>query len=284
MHELAKISMRGPTQAILLASISMLVPMMFWFSAAVVALVTLRKGFNQGAVVFFWTVLPAMVWLLSVQDPGALIVLALSFLMANVLRVTSSWQVTLVSGSLVSLILGWISPYIMPDLIELLMSLSDEVFKELAKQSDQEYNGEMQEGFQSLMIAGFASSFYGIAIGSVCLARSWQARLFNQGRWQEEFYQIRIQPRLLFMVLSLIVITSILGLNVAVVIFTAIILLMFSGIALVHGLIAKKKMTIQWLIGFYVSIFVLFPTVLMLVAAAAVIDSFIDFRSRISEP
>jgi hypothetical protein len=62
MHELAKISMRGPTQAILLASISMLVPMMFWFSAAVVALVTLRKGFNQGAVVFFWTVLPAMVW------------------------------------------------------------------------------------------------------------------------------------------------------------------------------------------------------------------------------
>ncbi|MFT6906872.1 MAG: hypothetical protein ACJAS1_003544 [Oleiphilaceae bacterium] len=284
MHELAKISMRGPTQAILLASISMLVPMMFWFSAAVVALVTLRKGFNQGAVVFFWTVLPAMVWLLSVQDPGALIVLALSFLMANVLRVTSSWQVTLVSGSLVSLILGWISPYIMPDLIELLMSLADEVFKELAKQSDQEYNGEMQEGFQSLMIAGFASSFYGIAIGSVCLARSWQARLFNQGRWQEEFYQIRIQPRLLFMVLSLIVITSILGLNVAVVIFTAIILLMFSGIALVHGLIAKKKMTIQWLIGFYVSIFVLFPTVLMLVAAAAVIDSFIDFRSRISEP
>jgi hypothetical protein len=276
--------MRGPTQAILLASISMLVPMMFWFSAAVVALVTLRKGFNQGAVVFFWTVLPAMVWLLSVQDPGALIVLALSFLMANVLRVTSSWQVTLVSGSLVSLILGWISPYIMPDLIELLMSLADEVFKELAKQSDQEYNGEMQEGFQSLMIAGFASSFYGIAIGSVCLARSWQARLFNQGRWQEEFYQIRIQPRLLFMVLSLIVITSILGLNVAVVIFTAIILLMFSGIALVHGLIAKKKMTIQWLIGFYVSIFVLFPTVLMLVAAAAVIDSFIDFRSRISEP
>ena len=283
MHELAKISMRGPIQAILLASISMLVPMMFWFSAAVVALVTLRKGFNQGAVVFFWTILPAMVWLLSVQDPGALIVLALTFLMANVLRITSSWQFTLVSGALVSLILGWIAPYIMPGLIEILMSLADEFFKELAKQSDQEYTGEMQEGFQSLMIAGFASSFYGIAIGSVCLARSWQARLFNPGGWQEEFYQIRIQPRLLFLVLLLIVITPTLGLNVAVVIFTGIILLIFSGIALVHGFVAKKKMTIQWLIGFYVSIFVLFPTVLMLVAAAAVIDSFIDFRSRISE-
>tara|TARA_R110001592_G_scaffold61350_4_gene186958 strand:- start:17607 stop:18461 length:855 start_codon:yes stop_codon:yes gene_type:complete len=283
MHELAKISMRGSLQAILLASISMLVPMMFWFSAAVVALVTLRKGFNQGAVVFFWTILPAMVWLLSVQDPGALIILALSFLMANILRITSSWQATLVSGALVSLILGWISPYIMPDLIEVLMSLADEFFKELAKQSDQEYNGEMQQGFQSLMIAGFASSFFGIAIGSVCLARSWQARLFNPGGWQEEFYQIRIQPRLLFLAFSLIVITPVLGLNVAVVIFTAIILLIFSGIALVHGLVAKKKMTIQWLIGFYISVFVLFPTMLMLVAAAAVIDSFIDLRSRVSE-
>jgi len=42
-------------------------------------------------------------------------------------------------------------------------------------------------------------------------------------------------------------------------------------------------MTVQWLIGFYFSVFVLFPTVLMLVAAAAVIDSFIDLRSRIPE-
>tara|TARA_R110002167_G_scaffold21859_6_gene78855 strand:+ start:72 stop:926 length:855 start_codon:yes stop_codon:yes gene_type:complete len=283
MHELAKISMRGPTQAIILACISMLIPMMFWFSAAVVALVTLRKGFNQGAVVFFWTVLPAMVWLFSVQDPGALIVLALSFLMANVLRITMSWQITLVSGAIVSLILGWLSPYIMPGLIEVLMDLADEFFKELAKQSDQEYGGQIQEGFQSLMIAGFASSFYGIAIGSVCMARSWQSKLFNPGGWQEEFYKIRIQPRLLFSVLLLIVITQALGMNTAVVVFTAIILLIFSGIALVHGLIAKKKMTIQWLIGFYLSIFLLFPTVLMLVAAIAVIDSFIDFRARVTE-
>tara|TARA_R110001592_G_scaffold59905_3_gene182019 strand:+ start:31435 stop:32289 length:855 start_codon:yes stop_codon:yes gene_type:complete len=283
MHELAKVAMRGPTQAILIASISMLIPMLFWFSAAVVALVTLRKGFHQGTVVFFWTVLPAMVWLVVAQDPGALIVLALSFLMANILRITSSWQTTLVSGAFVSLILGWISPFIMPDLIEVLMSLADEFFKELAKQSDQEYNGQMQEGFQSLIIAGFASSFYGIAIGSVCLARSWQAKLFNPGGWQEEFYKFRIQPRLLFSALLLILITQAIGLNAAVVVFTAIILVIFSGIALVHGLIAKKKMTVQWLIGFYISVFVLFPTILMLVAIMAVIDSFIDFRRRVSD-
>lgn len=282
MHELAKISMRGPTQAILIACITMLVPMMFWFSAGVVALITLRKGFNQGAVVFFWTVLPAMVWLFTLQDPGALIVLTLSFVMANVLRLTTSWQYTLVVGGLISLLLGWLAPYIMPNVIELLMGFADEFFKELAKQSDQVYTGEMQQEFKSLIIVGFASSFFGIAIGSICLARSWQAKIFNPGGWQDEFYQIRVHPRLLLVGLLLTVIAPILGLSSTVIVFVIVVTLIFSGIALVHGLIAKKGMTVHWLIGFYFSIFLLFPTVLFAVAIVAIFDSMIDFRARVA--
>lgn len=282
MHELAKVAMRGPIQAILIACIAMLVPMMFWFSAAVVALITLRKGFNQGAVIFFWTALPATVWLLSVSDPGPLIVLMLSFLMANVLRLTESWQNTLIMGGALSLLLGWLAPYIMPGVIELLMGFADEFFKELAKQSDQVYNGEMQQEFKSLIVAGFASSFYGIAIGSICLARSWQAKLFNPGGWQDEFYQIRLQPRLLLIGLLLSTITPLIGLNATVIVFVFVMALIFSGIALVHGLVAKKKMTVHWLIGFYFSIFLLFPTVLVAVAIIAVVDSVVDFRSRVT--
>lgn len=55
MHELVKYVMRGPKQAILLASISVLLPMMFWFGAATIALITLRQGLSQGLVVFIWT-------------------------------------------------------------------------------------------------------------------------------------------------------------------------------------------------------------------------------------
>lgn len=282
MHELAKVAMRGPTQAILIACIAMLVPMMFWFSAAVVALITLRKGFNQGAVVLFWAALPGMVWLLSVSDPGPLIVLMLAFVMANVLRLTASWQYTLVVGGAISLLLGWLAPYIMPNVIELLMGFADEFFKELAKQSDQVYNGEMQQEFKSLIVAGFASSFYGGAIGSICLARSWQAKLFNPGGWQDEFYQIRIQPRLLVIGLLLAMITPLIGINATVIVFVFVVALIFSGIALIHGLIAKKKMTVHWLIGFYLSIFLLFPTVLFAVAIIAVVDSVVDFRSRVT--
>lgn len=282
MHELAKIVMRGPRQAILFASIAMLIPMMFWFSAAVVALVTLRKGSYQGAMVFFWTVLPALVWLFGVNDPGALIVLALAFFMANILRLTTSWQLTLFSGGLLTLILGWLTPYIMPELIEVLMGLADQVFKGLAEESNQEYSGVVQDGFRSLIVAGFASSFYGVAIGSVCLARSWQAKLFNPGGWQEELYKIRLEPKFLLLVLILVSASTILGLNAAVIVFTTIIMLIFCGVALVHAVVAQKKLAIHWLIGFYFSIFLLFPTVLMLVVMVAVIDSFVDFRSRIS--
>lgn len=282
MHELAKLAMRGPTQAILLASITMLIPMMFWFSAAVVALVTLRKGFHQGAVVFFWATLPALVWFLSVQDPGSLIVLGLSFMMANILRVTTSWQATLVAGGLTSILLGWLTPMIMPGLIETLMALADELFAELAKQSEQNYDAQMQQGFQSLLIAGFASSFFGVAIGAMCLARSWQAKLYNPGGWQDEFHAIRIQPRLLLVSMLLFLVASALGLNPAVVVFTVLMGLILCGIALIHSYVAKKNLAVHWLIGFYLSIFLLFPTVIVLVAMLAIIDSFIDFRQRLA--
>lgn len=282
MHELVKIAMRGPFQAIALASITMLIPLMFWFSAAVVALVTLRKGFQQGAVVFFWTALPAMVWLWSLQDPGPLIVLVMAFLMASILRVTISWQTTLVAGALVGIILGWAAPFLMPDVIQMLNELTDQFFRELAKQSEQEYTDELRVGFESLMVAGFVSSFYGVAIGSLCLARSWQAKLFNPGGWQEEFFQIRIQPKLLIAALMLLVVAPALGMNASVVMLTVAVALIFAGIALVHGLIARKNMTKQWLVGFYLSVVLLFPTVLVLVVIAAALDSLIDFRSRVS--
>jgi hypothetical protein len=284
MHELVKIAMRGPLQAVMLAAATMLIPLMFWFSAAVVATVTLRKGFQQGTVVFFWTTLPAMVWLWSVQDPGPLIVLTLSYLMAAILRVTISWQTTLVAGAVVSFILGWSAPYLMPDVIQTLAGLADQFFRELAEQSEQVYTAELKQGFESLMIAGFVSSFYGVAIGSLCLARSWQAKLFNPGGWQEEFFTIRIQPRLLIAGLLILLLGSSAGLNGAVVILTVSVALVFVGIALVHGLVAKKNMTKQWLVGFYLSIVLLFPTVLILVVIAAILDSLMDFRSRVRLP
>ncbi len=280
MHELVKIAMRGPLQTITLVCITMLIPLMYWFSAAVVALITLRKGLQQGGIIFFWATLPAMAWLWSVSDPGPLIALCMVFLMAGVLRETISWQLTLVTGAVISLSLGWAAPYLMPEVIQTLRELAEPFFRELARQSEQDFTSELQQELESMMVAGFVTSFYGVAIGALCLARSWQAKLFNPGGWQEEFYQIRIEPRLLFAGVLLMFIAPGLGLNASVIQFTLAVTLIFGGIALIHSVIYRKKMAKHWLVGFYISIFLLFPTVLVLVVILAIVDSLIDFRSK----
>jgi len=281
MHELVKYVMRGPKQAILLASISVLIPMMFWFGAATIALVTLRQGFRQGLVVFIWAVIPALGWWFSLQDPGALIVLFMSLVMASILRYTVSWQGTLAAGGVISLVTGLLAPYIMPELIDMLMEMGEAMLQELAKNAPEDYDTTLDSAFRSLMIASFAASFYGMAVASVFLARSWQSRLFNPGGWQEEFHQMRLSPRFIIGIALIVMIAPSLNIEPALVMMIAAIPLLVCGLALVHGVIGKKKLGGQWVFGLYVSAFILFPTVLILLVVLALLDSLVNFRSRI---
>jgi len=281
MHELVKYVMRGPKQAILLASISVMLPMMFWFGAATIALITLRQGLSQGLVVFIWTIIPALGWWFGLQDPSALIVLISTLAMAGVLRYTVSWQSTLVTGGVISLVIGLLAPYIMPEMINMLMEMGEVMLQEMAKTAPEEYNTILDSAFRSLMIASFAASFYGMAVGSVFLARSWQARLFNPGGWQEEFHQMRLSPRFVMGVVLAVMFASSINIEPALVLMIATVPFIVCGLALVHGVVGKRKLGGQWIFGLYASVFILFPTVLILLVVLALLDSLVNFRSRI---
>lgn len=284
MHDLAKLAMRGPWQAAIMASVSVMIPMMFWFGAAIVGLVTLRLGLSRGLSVFIWASIPALAWWSAMQDPGALVVLISVLSMAAVLRTTVSWQATLAVGGVISLLVGIVAPVLMPELIDTLMSLTEEFFKRLAEESQQEFDEQIQESFKMLLVASFASSFFGMAVMSLFLARHWQAGLYNPGGWREEFHQIRLSSRMVFGLILLIVIVPMMGINPALVFAVAAVPIMVCGFALVHGVIAKRKLGGQWLFGVYFSAILLFPTVLMLIALLALIDSLVDFRARIQSP
>ena len=281
MHELVKYVMRGPKQAILLASISVMLPMMFWFGAATIALITLRQGLSQGLVVFIWTIIPALGWWFGLQDPGALIVLISTFAMAGVLRYTVSWQSTLVTGGVISLLTGLLAPYIMPEMIDMLMEMGEAMLQELAKSAPEEYNTTFDSAFRTLMIASFAASFYGMAVASVFLARSWQARLFNPGGWQEEFHQMRLSPRFVMGVVLAVMFAASISIEPVLVLMIATVPFIVCGLALVHGVVGKRKLGGQWIFGLYASVFILFPTVLILLVVLALLDSLVNFRSRI---
>jgi len=57
--------------------------------------------------------------------------------------------------------------------------------------------------------------------------------------------------------------------------------LVFAGMALLHGLVAKGKLARFWLVGLYVSLLLFMQLVYPLLVMLAVADSLIDFRGRL---
>ena len=281
MRDLAAYVMRGPKQAAMVALLSTLIPMMFWLGAAVVGLVTLRQGASKGMAVLVWAILPALGWWVGMQDPGAFIVLMSVFVMASVLRMTVSWQSTLVAGVVASVLVGLIVPWVMPELIDTLVGMADQVFRNLAEDAKLEYDDRLQASFRSLMIASFAASFFGMALGALCLSRSWQSQLYNPGGWRQEFHSLRLSFKTMLVLLGLLVIIPVFGADASLVMVVLVVPVTLCGIALVHGVIGKKNLGGQWLFGFYLLVVMLFPTVLMVVAMMALLDSVFDFRRSI---
>jgi len=59
--------------------------------------------------------------------------------------------------------------------------------------------------------------------------------------------------------------------------------LLFAGVALVHGVIAKTNMGGQWLLAFYVGGLLLNQFILPLLVLGAVIDGVLDIRARLTK-
>jgi hypothetical protein len=280
MRELAVFVMRGPRQAAIVAFVCTLIPMMFWLAAAIIGLVTLRGGLRQGAAVLVWAIIPALGWWLGLQDPGAVVVLLSTLVMAEVLRATVSWQLAFVVGALISVLVGILVPMMMPELIDTLVAMADQVFRDLAADAKLEYDDTVKASFRSMMIASFAASFYGMALGSLCLARSWQSKLYNPGGWKQEFHQLRLTPKTMLGFMAAMLVSPYIGVDATLLLLIVMLPITICGLALVHGVIGKKNLGGQWLFGFYVLVVILFPTVLMVVSMFAIVDSVFDFRGR----
>lgn len=281
MRELARFAMKGPRNAAGVAFVACLVPMMFWLGAATVALVTLRHGTAKGLNVFVWAAIPALGWWLGLQDPTALVVLISTFALAEVLRISVSMRRTLLFGFGLSILIGVLTPVLMPEAIEMLLTVTDELLKQLAEDAQLQVDDELKSSFYALLIASFAASFFAMSIGSLFLARSWQSALFNPGGWREEFHQLRMSSMDMTVIIIVMLIGPAIGLDGYLLVFSGLVPILMCGFALVHGVIGKKNLGGQWMIGFYALVIVLFPTFLAIVALMALLDSAIDIRSKV---
>ena len=270
MRGLAQFIMKGKKQAVLGTMLLGILPLVNLLNPPLVGLWILRKGFNDAAGVIAWAVLPLFGWA-YVGDIAPLIMLVGICGLATILRITNSWEFTLCAAILVGLAVETyfrVNPAALDALFQQIQILM---------QNNAEVLG--REEIRGVVISLFGSVYMFLAIALTIMARWMQASLFYPGGFQKEFHQLRISHKVTLMLVCLMVMASF-GILIPeswLVYFT--LPLIFSGIALVHAVCAKREYPVVVLIAFYVLF--LLPVTLHIVVLIAVIDSWYNFRGRV---
>jgi len=274
MRRLAQFAMKGGKQATLVAVVFAIIPVLFWISAAVVALVILRKGYQAGAQVFMWSLLPALMWWSNGDPTPALTLIGVAGL-ASVLRYSAHWTYVLVASMLVAMVS---MPILASYLQEVMLTFAKAGIQLEAKNSLPDE--VTPEQVQALMEGVLGAVHLAILLACTVLARWWQSVLFNPGGFQTEFHQLRL-PVWLTGSLAL----AVFGLsNIADMtqwLFILAIPLLFAGLALVHGLVEQMKLGRMWLIATYLGLLFSSALVFTLLALLATLDSVFGLRKRL---
>ncbi len=299
MRVLATYIMRGRRQAILVAAVSailsLILPPFGYLSAAVVALVTLRRGAYEGLLIGLGAALPVAAFAIftpygaAVVLPSMAVVWVLVGLLAWVLRRTVSLSTTF--GVALMLAVGGV--------LVVFGAVGDPIaaWKELLQQwvtavENGQPAGQVDVDQVLGQIASYATGYLAamVALGlllSLLLARWWQAMLYNPGGFRQEYHALRLGRGAALasvVVFAVAILTegelALLAANITIVLVTV---LMLYGLSLVHGIVALKEARGAWLIALYVAGLILLPQMALSLATAAIFDSWIDFRARLAK-
>jgi len=242
-------------------------------------LVILRLGIRQGLNVGLWALLPALGWSWFGQDPTALVVLLEVMLMTALLRVTSSWDKALCGGTFLAIVTGLALPSLYPGLMDILVQTGVQFYQQYNADVAQALGSNLESVIRQTMSASMAGTYLALAVGMTLLARGWQAALYNPGGLRTEFHRLRLSP--VFAVVlpppwSLVRT----GADAVLLAWAAGTPLFLAGLALVHGVVARKKLSRQWLVMFYVALVLLGPSLMILLVVLAFVDSWLNIRGQ----
>ena len=275
MKALAEFVMRGRVHAIGASMVCASLPILNWLSTSIVSLVVLHRGGVEGSLVLLCALLPmGVVIYLTGVAPTPLIALLGTVGLAYVLRVTISWEITLVLAVVFSAI-G----------ILIFESTSTERLKSIVEWymefTQQDSTEQSFETVRKVILAVFAMGQAFAMLAFLMLARWWQSQLYNPGGFQKEFHQLRITWGFSTGIVLLLVICYVFNDSLGQWMLLLTVPLLLSGLGMVHWLIGYRKMSVRWLIIFYFLLLVFSNFFYPLVASLALIDSFLDVRKRI---
>jgi hypothetical protein len=269
--------------------VSLMLPPMLVFSNAAIALITLRKGWQQGIIYSLLATATLMIVSVVIKQDlsGGFIAGLVTWLpilfIASVLALTSSWSKTLQLILLIAVVGVLLFHFLFPDAAAFWVQLLEPI-KPLLKQSYQFTDAKIDESINiasAWMTGTFAATFALLTIISLMIARNWQAQLYNPGGFGEEFRQIRIGKQAsigLLIGIALAVFTN--NQMITELIMVAIAIFMFQGLSVAHSLVKQRGMGSGWLIALYALMFILLIQMIVLLATIGLIDNFVDFRQK----
>ena len=286
--------MRGRSAAVLIAAPT---AVLFWVfppilivSGAVVALVTLRRGAAEGALLAALAGLGAgglAGLVLGAVGPMLSVLLACwtpLWMLAWLLRATVSLSVTLRAAALLGLlgvggfylVLGDPAVWWSQTLDGLRQGLTTLPSGERATL---EQLLDLLRSWAPLLPGQVVSAALLFVLAGLLLGRWWQALLFNPGGFRPEFHQLRLGRPLALLALALFGAAVLSGWpllsNLVLVLGT---LYSMQGIAVAHALIFKLRLSPAWLLLLYLF---LVPLLSQLVMALGIADAWADFRTRV---
>jgi|GEM_PF-154409 len=280
MARLAHYLMASEWRAALIASALLFLPLLSWAGASVVGLYALRRGPQKAPLVTGAPIAVATVMTVGFGDSAMLMVLLLTVALAAVLHRTLSWIAVLQVTLGLSIALVFVVGAVYEETLKGLVAAIKQVVVGPEQLSALGLGGAAVDAWMGSLAVGALSFVHMVsALMALVMARALQAQAYNPGGLKAEFEAIRLAP--LFAVGCLLLLVSGFLVGPWMVRFSpvAALPLMFAGIALVHGLTGMRESK-GILIMFYAAMVFFTPYLLLLLTFLAVIDAFVDFRTR----
>lgn len=302
MRGFAQYIMRGRLQAMLvavaMAILSLILPPMNYLSSAVIALVTLRRGWQEGLIIIVGAgAVMAVFTLVTPLNPIYAGVFAAAvwvpvWLLALVLRATVSLSTTVMVAGVIGLVGIVLTYQVLDNPAQSWQEVMGRVIEQAPVPAPAE-KGQTAANPLGEMLEQAAPHMTGMAVAalvlglmlSLLLARWWQALLYNPGGFKREFHALRLSRGFAAVALAVLLVSLLtadrlqeVALNMLIVVVAVCLL---PGLALLHGIVETKAAHPAWLAGIYVlGVFVL-PQLALVLAVTALADSWLDIRARL---
>ncbi|WP_455200100.1 DUF2232 domain-containing protein [Kaarinaea lacus] len=296
MKALAAYIMKGRAQAIAIATgfavLSLIFPLLGLLSGAAVGLVTLRSGPSAGLLLTVATTVVVFAIASLTGTPlllptivSLIVLLLLVWVAGSVLRYTRSLAQSISTVSIAGMLFITVFHISVGDPAAWWQSHFDEFFAQATESMMMDQQVVFKQNLEtwSEIMTGFVTmAFLLNVIFSLFIARVWQAMLYNPGGFQQEFHGLQFGKKVA--IFSLVVATlallpeNIIGYISKDLLMLVMMIYVLQGVAVVHALVALKGLHWAWLIGLYLLVFLMSQ----LVAITGYIDTWLDFRKRVS--